>query len=132
MPLGVKIGYGRLKNSLFKFELNPRLAWFLFEVPNLIWAVYFLLVCQNKLTFGYSLFILHYINRDIIYPLRMKTTNKVPFEIVLSAGLFTTANGYVQGISNQKITSLNQNNTFIMVVGAVLFFTGMYINIKSD
>jgi hypothetical protein len=62
----------------------------------------------------------------------MKTTNKVPFEIVLSAGLFTTANGYVQGVSNQKITNLNQNNTFIMVVGAVLFFTGMYINIKSD
>ena len=78
VPLGVKIGYGRLKNSFVKFEVEPRLAWFLFEVPNLIWAFYFLVIRQDKLTLGYGLFILHYINRDIIYPLRLKTKNKVP------------------------------------------------------
>lgn len=78
VPLGIKIGYGRLKNSLIKIYLNPKLAWFLFEVPNLIWAVYFLFVSGDHLTLAYGLFILHYINRDIIYPLTMKSTNKVP------------------------------------------------------
>jgi hypothetical protein len=47
VPLGVKVGYGRLKNSLFKFDIEPRLAWFLFEVPNLLWAIYFLFYCDD-------------------------------------------------------------------------------------
>jgi 3-oxo-5-alpha-steroid 4-dehydrogenase 1 len=78
VPLGIKIGYGRLKNSLFKLQVQPKLAWFLFEVPNLIWALYFIVYCNDSISLGYGLFIIHYINRDIIYPLRMKTTNPVP------------------------------------------------------
>lgn len=70
---GIKINYGRLQNSFSKINLQPQIAWFLFEVPNLIWAVYFLLYIQDSLSLAYALFILHYINRDIIYPLRLKT-----------------------------------------------------------
>lgn len=79
VPLGIKLNYGRLKNSLSKIDFEPKIAWFLFEVPNLIWAGYFLFVKNDALTFGYLLFILHYINRDIIYPFfLLKSTTKVP------------------------------------------------------
>lgn len=132
VPLGIKLGYGRLKNSVVKFELPPRLAWFLFEVPNLIWALYFLVVCQDGLSLGYGLFILHYINRDIIYPLRMRSTNKVPIEIVLSAASFTFANGYLQGLCNRNINETPSHNAFIRVIGIAVFCVGMYINIRSD
>jgi len=75
---GIKLNYGRLQNSFMKIYIPPKLAWFIFEVPNLLWAVYFIFVEGHPLTYGYALFILHYINRDILYPLSLKTTTKVP------------------------------------------------------
>jgi hypothetical protein len=33
--------YGRMLKSMSNIHLNPRLAWFLFEVPNLVWVLYF-------------------------------------------------------------------------------------------
>jgi hypothetical protein len=80
--------------------LNPKFAWFLFEIPNLLWATYFILYKGHPLSFGFLLFIIHYINRDIIYPLSLKTTTKVPFEIALNAFIFTFANGFLQGTAN--------------------------------
>lgn len=69
-------------------------------MPNLLWAAYFLLYSHHQLTLPYVLFILHYINRDIIYPWRMKSVTKVPLEILLSASTFTFANGFLQGLAN--------------------------------
>lgn len=132
VPLGIKIGYGRLKNSTLSLELPPKLAWFLFEVPNLIWAVYFILIRGDQLSLGYGLFIVHYINRCIIYPLSLKTTNKVPLEIAAAAASFTFANGYLQGLSNQKMNQSSEHNKLLLVLGIVLFFLGLFINIKSD
>ena len=129
IPLGIKINYGRLKNSLTSWDLDPKLAWFLFEVPNLIWAVYFLFIKGDTLSLGYGLFIIHYINRDIIYPLRLKTTTKVPLEITLAAFSFTLSNGYLQGTANPQAVN---SSTFCKIIGTIIFFTGMYINIRSD
>ena len=78
---------------------------------------------------GYGLFILHYINRDIIYPLRLKTTTPVPLEIIASAFSFTLANGYLQGCGNIEAS---QQSTALKVIGTLIFFLGMSINIKSD
>lgn len=39
----IPVNYGRLSQSISKILFNPKLAWFLFEVPNLIWVLYFLL-----------------------------------------------------------------------------------------
>lgn len=132
VAVGIKIGYGRLKNRWLKLEFPPRISWFLFEVPNLIWAAYFLFYLGDSLSAGYILFIIHYINRDIIYPLRMKTTNKVPIEIIVAATSFTFANGYIQGLANQLNLADTKSILILKVIGFVLFFVGMGINIKSD
>jgi hypothetical protein len=97
----IKINYGRLKYSLTSIDLDPKIGWFLFEVPNLLWAAYFLFIKGNGLSSALFLFIVHYVNRDILYPLRLKSTTKVPLEIVLSAFSFTAANGYLQCIASQ-------------------------------
>ena len=132
VPLGVNIGYGRVKGSILKVQFDPKISWFLFEVANLIWAIYFIFVQGDSLSLGYILFIIHYINRDIIYPLRMKTTNKVPLDLIFAATSFTTANGYLQGIANQKYQQVHGGNLVLRIVGVVVFFIGMAINIKSD
>ena len=74
----IKINYGRLSHSFLAIEVDPRFGWFFFEVPNLLWACYFIFVRGEGVTLPYLLFILHYINRDIIYPLSLKTTTQVP------------------------------------------------------
>lgn len=62
----------------------------------------------------------------------MKTTNKVPLDIILAALTFTTANGYIQGIANQKYQEVSGIWVFIRIIGVILFFVGMAINIKCD
>lgn len=126
---GIKLNYGRLSNSIAKVYLSPKIGWFLFEIPNLIWAAYFLLYLGNSLTLPYLLFIIHYINRDIIYPLRLKSTTKVPLEIMLSAFSFTFGNGYLQGIANQEYEG---RNVVLVGLGVAVFFFGMWVNIHSD
>lgn len=126
---GIKINYGRLSNSLTSIYFSPRIGWFIFQVPNLLWAGYFLFYLQNPITVPYLLFILHYVNRDIIYPLRLKSNTKVPLQILLSAFSFTFGNGYLQGIANQEYQSGSIVKT---VLGVAVFALGMWINVHSD
>ena len=81
--------------------INPRLAWFLFESPNLCWSAY-AYIHRNRAVFDnnysnvilFSLFVIHYINRCLIYPMRMaKGSSKVNLSILSSAFLFCSING---------------------------------------
>lgn len=126
---GIKLNYGRLSSSLAKIYFSPRIGWFIFEVPNLVWAAYFLLWRGDSLTLSYSLFIIHYLNRDIVYPLRLKSTTKVPLQILLSAFTFTFGNGYLQGIANEEHIVVPGWRSLL---GVLVFGFGMWVNIHSD
>jgi len=79
--------------------LPARWSWFVFESPNLIWAV----VCwyqRGPQTLPIaniillSLFVLHYIRRAIVYPLTMSSNTKaMPALVVLAALCYCTFNG---------------------------------------
>lgn len=86
-----------------------------------------------------SLFTLHYINRDIIYPLRMNpNSQKVPLVVTIAAGIITTWNGYLQcfylaQIRQDSPLSLSPSLENIQTwVGIGFFFLGMGINLHSD
>ena len=76
---------------------------------------------------------LHYFNRSIIFPLRINTKKKrIPIFIVLSAFTFNIVNGLFNGYHiylNVPETNLFEFN---IVIGALVFFVGMLINITSD
>jgi len=98
------ISYGKLKSHYLKLEFNPRISWILFEIPNLIAFLivfasdYSLKIIENPMNYLLILpFLIHYVNRAIIYPLKTISSNKkVPIEIILSAMFFTSCNGYLQ------------------------------------
>jgi 3-oxo-5-alpha-steroid 4-dehydrogenase 1 len=78
--------------------LPARPSWFFFEIPNVIWTV----VCwmqRNKQIFHLensilvALFFIHYLNRSIIYPIRMKKSKPMPTVVVFSALSFCMFNG---------------------------------------
>lgn len=106
--------YGKHSNKKWGPTINAPLAWFLFESPNLIWSA----ICffyKDEMVFWSSsslssthsshfilsanqilllLFVIHYIHRCIIYPLRMNTNSQpVNITVIISAFSFCCLNG---------------------------------------
>ena len=145
---------------------DARISWLLFESPNLMWAWYccwywcdpkifflesstksgiFISLNDNNLQIStnfilVALFVLHYINRSIIYPLRMNSnTQKVPLVVSFAGSLVTTLNGYLQCfylVQIEKFSTLSMPPSSLHDIqcfsGICIFFVGMSINIKSD
>ena len=82
-----------------------------------------------------SLWLLHYIHRSFIYPFVIDMTNpKMPISIASSAFFFNIVNVNLQAFGIYYLTEYSSDwiNNDIFYLGLTIFFTGMYINIKSD
>ncbi len=119
--------------------LNNRLGWFLMEIPTLVLMPYFIfsgLNTINSVIYCFlGLYIAHYFNRTIIFPLRLKfKPSKIPVHIVLSAAFFNLVNTFFLGyyFGNIKIYQESWFTTPYFIIGIIIFFIGMLINIHSD
>ena len=81
-----------------------------------------------------GLWSLHYINRTIIFPFRLKTKGKkIPLTIVTSALFFNLINGFVNGYYLGFEAPADSSYLQIQVlIGLAIFFAGMFINIRTD
>ena len=137
----IPAGYGKLIDKKWGFSFNNKTAWTLMECPTLI--VMFYLLC----TLDYehrpvrvllaSFFILHYIQRTLIFPALLKGKSKMPILIVLMGMLFNTVNTLLIGLwifyfSPAEMYSRAWLSDPRFIAGSVLFFAGMFINISSD
>jgi 3-oxo-5-alpha-steroid 4-dehydrogenase 1 len=91
---------------------------------------------SNKILLG--LFAFHYFNRAIIFPMRMRGGKPMPLSVMLSALVFCTWNGYLQG---RQLTHLSCDEapatdpSFTQprfYIGVALFFIGWCANYNSD
>jgi len=81
------------------------------------------------------LWLLHYIHRSFIYPFVIDMTNpKMPISIASSAFFFNIVNVNLQAFGIYYLTEYSSDwiKDDIFYLGLIIFFTGMYINIKSD
>lgn len=118
-------------------NVNPKLAWTLQELPTLInaavWWAYGRTECTssggNRLVM--LCFVIHYVNRCFIYPLRMKGSKPVPVSVMLMALVFCATNGYLQcrTLSRFSIVSLGDWTT---PVGLVVWAVGLGMNHHAD
>ena len=93
--------YGRHSTATgWGILVNPRLAWMVMESPNLWWCLYY--YCKGdgftNLPAANIILILifsgHYINRSLVYPLRISAGSKaMPIAVMLSATFYCTWNG---------------------------------------
>ena len=130
-----KAPYGRHIKKNRGILIDNSLGWFIMELPALIIMPVLSLQNDNNpfvLLIAFFWF-LHYFNRSIIFPLRINTKKKrIPIFIVLSAFTFNIVNGLFNGYHiylNVPETNLFEFN---IVIGALVFFVGMSINITSD
>ena len=127
--------YGRHVKKKRGILIDNSFGWFIMEMPALI--IMPILSLQNLnnsfAVFIACLWLLHYFNRTIVFPLRINTKKKkIPISIVLSAFAFNSINGLFNGYHVQLNVSQTNFFEFNIIVGVLIFFIGMLINITSD
>jgi 3-oxo-5-alpha-steroid 4-dehydrogenase 1 len=138
--LFVTAPYGRHSSRKWGMTIPNRLGWILMELPALLLFLYYVFTGQgdkNVVIWAIVvLFCIHYVNRSIIYPLRIKTKGKqMPVLIVILAICFNAVNSYINGyylgtIQHQYDPTWLMSPSFL--AGTVIFLSGMAINIRAD
>jgi len=146
---GVNAPYGRYNQAsekanqnfairlLSKCDVNPRLAWVIQECPTLISAAVCWWTGRSECTgnLGNALvllcFVVHYVNRTLIYPFRMKGSKPIPLPVMLMATAFCAVNGYIQCRSLTQFV-LVPTFAWTTCVGVSIWAAGLYINMDAD
>jgi 3-oxo-5-alpha-steroid 4-dehydrogenase 1 len=143
-PLVLKIvaPYGRHASKRWGLLIDNRVGWILMELPALlVFAGFFLLGSGSKppLTWVFfSFWMIHYVNRTLIFPFRLRTRGKrMPLAVVCMAICFNFVNGFVNGYYLGTIASVTQYPDFYIydirfIGGVILFYLGLLINWRSD
>ncbi len=138
--LSIKAPYGRYTDKKWGPMISNRIAWFFMELPAfLVFPCLFIFGDGTKsvvtwIFFGFWVF--HYLNRDLVFPWRLKTKHKkMPLAIMLFGWMFNFMNGFVNGyflgyLSPSYEISWLYDPRFI--IGAFIFLAGLYINWHAD
>lgn len=130
--------YGRHTRSNWGFMIGNRLGWTLMEIASPAVFAFFFLQGSAEKTSGswilFSLWILHYANRSLIFPWRTRTRGKqIPLLIVFSALFFNTVNGFLNGFflgELQETPILWHQPRFL--TGLAIFLAGAALNLLAD
>lgn len=134
----IRAPYGRHSNNKWGKTMDNRWAWFIMEFPALVMCPLFVFLGpgeKSDLTWLLvGLWSIHYLNRTLVFPFRLRTAGKkMPLAIVFSAlffnGMNGFLNGYFLGFLAPEVESLLTVN---VVIGLVIFFAGMTINHITD
>ena len=131
--------YGR-HNSNTRIAISNKIGWILMELPTITLMPLFFLLGTNKLDIVIILFLglylIHYINRTLIFPFRIKTNKKkIPLQIVVLAFIFNLFNTFLIGYyfgNISPIYGLSWLSTPYFIIGFTLFMLGLIINWQSD
>ena len=135
----VSAPYGRHIRKGWGKNISARAGWVIMESPCVVIMVIYAFIVRDALEnihiIFLSLWLLHYIHRSFIYPFVIDMTNpKMPISIAISAFSFNIVNVNLQAFGIYYLTEYSSDwiNNDILYLGLIVFFTGMYINIKSD
>jgi 3-oxo-5-alpha-steroid 4-dehydrogenase 1 len=137
----IDAGYGMFRSPKWGLSINNKLGWILMEVPVATAIFLFWFFSDRKtllVPFIFLLFLeIHYIHRAFIFPLRMRGKNRMPFGIMFMGIFFNLLNVFMQGywifyLSPRELYSDAWIGTPVFIIGAILFFVGLTINIDSD
>ena len=131
--------YGRHIRSGWGKNISARAGWVVMESPCVILMMIYAYIMRDQLLLVHIIFLsvwlFHYIHRSFIYPFVIDMTNpKMPISIAASAFFFNIVNVNIQAIGIFYFAEYAQDwiRSLIFYFGLLIFFIGMYINIKSD
>lgn len=136
--LKVRAPYGRHTSRNWGPMIDNHWGWFWMEVPALLtFPMLAAFGPQEKDALSWILILLwsiHYINRVLVYPFRLKTKGKkMPLLIAVFAIFFNLMNGFVNGYYLGFVNGISGTWTYWMaILGIVVFFGGFAINNITD
>lgn len=132
--------YGRHVSNKWGPMISNKLGWIIQESPSMIFLSIFFFTGNGPKSveawFFWALWVAHYINRSIIFPLRTKTKGKhIPLIIVASAIFFNFINGFLNGTFLGNYANAYPDNyfySFRFIAGIMIFIVGFIINNQAD
>ena len=137
----VTAGYGVFYNKKWGFAIPNKIGWILMESPVFI-AMILLCVLSERDTnlvclIFLILFEIHYFHRSFIFPFLIRGKSVMPLSVILMGMVFNTLNALMQGgwifyVSPVNMYEISWLTTPQFIIGTIIFFTGMIVNIHSD
>ena len=141
--LVMKAPYGRFAEGTGKLALDPRLGWFLMELPATLvfWVTYMMTPRRFELVpmILAGLWLLHYTNRGFVFPalMRVPKGSKGTFGwlVILSGWGVTGMHGFMNAswygrlgthLTEQWLTDPR------FIIGLAVYFCGLTMNVHAD
>jgi 3-oxo-5-alpha-steroid 4-dehydrogenase 1 len=137
----VDAGYGKFISPKWGYAIPNKLAWVLMEAPVAILLLLFWVFSERKTMLTPLIFLIfmeiHYIHRAFIFPFLLRGKSKMPLGIMFMGFFFNIANAFMQGFwifhyAPQEMYSNMWLQTPQFIIGTMLFFIGLIINVNSD
>ena len=137
----VTAGYGVFYNKKWGPSVPNKIGWILMESPVFI-AMILLCVFSERSTnivclIFLILFEIHYFQRSFIFPFLIRGKSVMPLSVILMGVVFNTLNALMQGgwifyVAPENMYEMSWLTTPQFIIGTLIFFAGMIINIHSD
>lgn len=136
----IKAGYGKFTTKSWGFTVPNRIGWMLMECPVFIIMLIHWYLSEKKCSIPHVIFLIffeiHYFQRSFVFPFLVKGNGRMPVVIMLMAVFFNFCNGLMQGQWIFYISPDGYYDNWLcspkFIIGTIIFFTGMIINIHSD
>ena len=142
----IEVGYGITINKRWGIAINNKVAWLCMEMPVFILMTVLCLFSTRMIPFSevavvpliiFLFFQSHYARRSFVFPFLLKGKSKMPVTVMLMGVLFNLCNAFMQGgwlfyKSPECMYSIQWLWTPQFIIGSVIFFGGMALNIQSD
>ena len=137
----VTAGYGVFYNKKWGPSIPNKLGWVLMESPVFIVMIILALLSERSSNVVCLIFLIlfeiHYFQRSFIFPFLIRGKSVMPLSVVLMGVIFNVLNALMQGgwifyISPENMYSISWLTTPQFIIGTLIFFAGMIINIHSD
>lgn len=134
-------GYGMMYTSKWGPTINNRAGWIIMEAPSFFGMIIFWILSPNPTATAAvvmaSLFLLHYFQRTFIFPLLIKGKSRMPWAIIIMGMTFNLINAYLIAGWLFYLAPVGMYDARWLIspqflIGTVVFFLGMGINIQSD
>ncbi len=145
--------YGRHVRKGWGPMINSKWGWIIMESPAIIIFVVLFAIGDRRRELVPIIFLflwlIHYVQRDLIYPFFLRTNKRMPYLILLFGLIFQTSNTYIiarwiftlsktstYSVSWLNIPAIVYTNAWLrdprFIIGIILFAVGYIINRHSD
>ncbi len=137
----IDAGYGKFYQPKWGPSVDNRIGWTLMEAPVFVAMLALWWFSDRRMDGVRIVFLLlfetHYFHRSFIFPIQIRGRSRMPLSIILMGALFNTLNAFMQGgwifyFSPSDFYDQGWLLSLPFLLGTVIFFAGMAVNIHSD